>query len=167
MKVGYGYDVHPLVKGRKLILGGIEIPFIKGLKGHSDADVLLHAVCDALLGAISAGDIGQHFPDTSAEYKGISSLILLKKVYKMVKARGFKISNVDTVIVAEKPYLGLYFLRMRRNIAKALNIEIENVNIKATKGEGLGFIGQGKGMAAYAVALLEKKEKYKKKIKVI
>lgn len=157
MRVGYGYDIHPLVKGRKLILGGIDIPFIKGLKGHSDADVLLHAVCDALLGAISAGDIGQHFPDTSAEYKGISSLILLKEVYKMVGARGFKISNIDTVIVAEKPYLGLYFLTMRRNIAKTVNIGIENINIKATTGEGLGFIGQGKGIAAYAVALVEKK----------
>lgn len=159
MRIGYGYDVHPLVKGRKLVIGGVTVPFEKGLQGHSDADVLLHAVCDALLGAMTAGDIGKHFPDTSPKYKDISSLTLLKEVYKIIESKGFKINNIDTTIVAEKPYLGLYFLRMRENIAKALNIELEKVNIKATTSEGLGFIGEGKGIVAYAVALIEEPQK--------
>ena len=159
MRIGYGYDVHPLVKGRKLILGGVAIPFEKGLKGHSDADVLLHAVCDALLGAIAAGDIGKHFPNTSAKYKDISSLVLLKEVYKLIESQSFSISNIDATIVADKPLLGFYFLMMRENIAKVLNIELARINIKATTSEGLGFIGEGKGMAAYAVALVEETKK--------
>ena len=159
MRIGYGYDVHPLVKGRKLVLGGVTVPFEKGLKGHSDADVLLHAVCDALLGAMTAGDIGKHFPDTSPKYKDISSLTLLKEVYKIIESKGFKINNIDTTIIAEKPYLGLYFLRMRENIAKTLDIELEKVNIKATTSEGLGFVGEGKGIVAYAVALVQESQK--------
>jgi 2-C-methyl-D-erythritol 2,4-cyclodiphosphate synthase len=159
MRIGYGYDVHPLVKGRKLILGGVKIPFEKGLKGHSDADVLLHAVCDALLGAMAAGDIGQHFPNTSAKYKNISSLVLLKEVYKIMKSGNFNLGNIDATIVADKPLLGGYFLSMRENIAQTLRAKLEKISIKATTSEGLGFIGQGKGMAAYVVALIEESKK--------
>ncbi|MFH1784511.1 MAG: 2-C-methyl-D-erythritol 2,4-cyclodiphosphate synthase [bacterium] len=165
MRVGYGYDVHALVKGRKLMLGGVHIPFTKGLKGHSDADVLLHAICDALLGAISAGDIGKHFPNSDKKYKNISSLILLGEVRSMVEQRGFVIENIDSVIIAEKPQLGLYFLRMRQSIAKVLNISLDRVNVKASTSEGLGFVGRGKGIVSYAACLVEATKSYRKKAK--
>lgn len=155
-KVGMGYDIHRLVKGRKLFLGGVKIPFPKGLAGHSDADVLLHAICDALLGAIGQGDIGEHFPNTDRRYRGISSIILLEKVYAFVKKRGFRVGNVDTMILAEEPNLKSFKPKMRARIAKALNLKGEEVNIKATTQEGLSF-GK-KAIAAYAVVLLESKK---------
>ena len=153
-RTGIGYDVHPLVKGRKLVLGGVRVPFSKGLKGHSDADVLLHAIADAVLGAAGKGDIGEHFPDTDRKYKGISSLVLLERVRKVIGAGGWKIANVDCVLLAEEPKISPYKPAMKRNIAKALSIESQRVNIKATTNEGLGFIGRREGMAAYATALL-------------
>jgi 2-C-methyl-D-erythritol 2,4-cyclodiphosphate synthase len=155
MRIGNGYDVHRLVKGRKLILGGVTIPFEKGLLGHSDADVLLHAVCDALLGAAGLGDIGLHFPDTDIQYKDISSLNLLSKTCSMVAGKGFAVVNLDTVILAEAPRIFPYREEMRKNIAKAAGIEPENINIKATTGEGLGFTGRGEGIGAMCVALIE------------
>lgn len=155
MRVGIGYDVHPLVEKRRLILGGVNISFEKGLAGHSDADVLVHAIMDALLGAAGEGDLGQHFPDSDPRYKGISSLVLLGEVGLFLKERGLKIINIDTVIVAQAPKLAYYILEMRSNISEVLDISISQVNIKATTTEGLGFCGQGQGMAAYAVALLE------------
>lgn len=151
MRVGMGYDVHRLVEGRKLILGGVEIPFAMGLLGHSDADVLLHAVKDALLGAAGLGDIGRHFPDTDQEYRGISSLILLKKVGDMLKERGYLTNNIDAVVVAERPKLAPYIKEMQVNIAKVLEIPVDRVNVKATTTEGLGFTGIGQGIAAHAV----------------
>jgi 2-C-methyl-D-erythritol 2,4-cyclodiphosphate synthase len=151
---GIGYDVHPLVKGRKLVLGGVNIPHEKGLKGHSDADVLLHAIADAVLGAAGQGDIGMHFPDSDPRYKGISSLKLLAQVGRVIKEAGFEISNVDCVLLAEAPKIGPYRQKMGRNITKALNIDVDRVNVKATTNEGLGFIGRREGMAAYATALL-------------
>jgi 2-C-methyl-D-erythritol 2,4-cyclodiphosphate synthase len=153
-RTGIGYDVHRLVKGRKLLLGGVTIPYVKGLKGHSDADVLLHAIADAVLGAAGQGDIGMHFPDTDPRYKGISSLKLLVQVGKVVGKAGFKVSNIDCVLLAEAPKIGPYRRKMCQNIAKALNIDPDRVNVKATTNEGLGFIGRGEGMAAYATALL-------------
>ena len=158
VKTGLGYDVHRLVKGRKLVLGGVKIPHHCGLDGHSDADVLLHAVCDALLGAAGEGDIGEHFPDTNAKYKNISSLKLLAEVYRTVRKAGYKIINVDTVILLEEPYLKDFKPRMRANIAAALKLKSEDVNIKATTQEGLGFVGSKEGIAAYAIVTLEKKK---------
>ncbi len=155
--VGMGYDVHRLTLGRKLILGGVEIPYEKGLEGHSDADVLIHAVCDALLGALGKGDIGEHFPDTDSRYKGISSLVLLGHVANLVQEEGFVIQNIDTVILAQEPNLKAYKGRMRFNIAYQLAIDESLVNIKATTQEGLGFIGHKEGIAAYAVAAIAKK----------
>ncbi len=155
MRVGIGYDVHPLVKGRKLILGGVTIPFEKGLKGHSDADVLVHAVCDALFGAASLGDIGLHFPDTDPKYKDVSSIELLAKTFQMVKAEGFSILNIDATIFAEAPKLSPYRSAMQQNIASTLKLEPDQVNIKATTTEGLGMIGSGAGIAAMAVVLIE------------
>jgi 2-C-methyl-D-erythritol 2,4-cyclodiphosphate synthase len=155
-RIGFGYDVHRLVENRKLILGGIEIPFEKGLIGHSDADVLIHAIADSLLGAIGKEDIGTHFPDTSDIYKGISSMILLKKVAYFVHEGGFIINNIDTTIVLEKPKISSYFLQMRDNISQALNIGIDEVNIKATTNESLGDIGKGQGAAAFAVSIVRK-----------
>ncbi len=155
MRVGIGYDVHRLVKGRKLILGGIEIPFAKGLLGHSDADVLIHAVCDALLGAAGSGDIGRHFPDTDLEFEGISSMELLKRVHKIIHAKGFSVINVDTTILAEIPKLQPYLESMQKNTAGILGIAQHSVNIKATTTEGLGIIGKGEGMAALSVALIK------------
>ncbi len=155
-RIGNGYDVHPLVKDRKLILGGVEIPYELGLGGHSDADVLLHAICDAILGACGAGDIGHHFPDTSGEFKNISSLLLVKRVGKTCADRGFKISNTDAIIVAQEPKVSPYFEEMKNNIAVALGIEPAQVNIKATTTERLGFEGQKEGISAHAIALLEK-----------
>lgn len=154
-RIGNGYDVHPLVKERRLILGGVVIPYERGLGGHSDADVLLHAICDAILGACGAGDIGHHFPDTSGEFKNISSLLLLKRVGKTCIDRGFKISNTDAIIVAQEPKVSPYLKEMKTNIALALGIEKSQVNIKATTTEQLGFEGRKEGISAHAIALLE------------
>ncbi len=155
MRIGIGYDVHRLVKGRKLILGGIEIPFAKGLLGHSDADVLIHAVCDALLGAAGSGDIGRHFPDTDPEFEGISSMELLQRVHKIIHAKDFSVVNVDTTILAEIPKLQPYLEFMQNKIAGILGIMQPCVNIKATTTEGLGIIGKGEGIAALSVALID------------
>ena len=158
MRVGYGYDVHQLEEERPLILGGVEIPFKKGLYGHSDADVLLHAISDALLGACALGDIGQHFPDTDAEFKNIDSRILLRKITKLVEEKGFCVENVDATIVAEKPKLAPYISEMRKNIADDLGIEIDRVSVKATTSEEMGFEGKGKGMSARAVTLISERK---------
>ncbi len=155
IRAGTGYDSHRLAAGRPLILGGVEIPFERGLLGHSDADVLLHAICDALLGALGEGDIGRHFPDTDAAFKGISSLILLRRVCEMVEARGFGILNVDATIIQEKPKLKAYLPGMVKNIASACRIPPDRVNVKATTNEGMGFVGRGEGVAAMAVVLIK------------
>ncbi|MDL2280536.1 2-C-methyl-D-erythritol 2,4-cyclodiphosphate synthase [Selenomonadales bacterium OttesenSCG-928-I06] len=149
-RVGIGYDVHQLVEGRKLIIGGVEIPHIKGLLGHSDADVLLHAIKDALLGAAALGDIGRHFPDSDSRYEGASSLELLREVGRILAQKDFQVNNIDATIVAQKPKLAPYIETMNKNIADALNIEISQVNVKATTTEKLGFAGTEQGMAAYA-----------------
>ncbi len=154
MRVGFGYDVHPLVEGRPLILGGIKIPYLYGLQGHSDADVLLHAISDALLGAISEGDIGRHFPDTDPQYKNIRSTILLKKVMTRIREKGFHILNIDATILAQRPKLSDHIPRMVKEIADVLEIETGRINVKATTSEGLGFAGRGEGISAYAVALV-------------
>ncbi|OGW14961.1 MAG: 2-C-methyl-D-erythritol 2,4-cyclodiphosphate synthase [Nitrospinae bacterium RIFCSPLOWO2_12_FULL_45_22] len=156
-RIGYGYDIHPLEAGRKLILGGIEIPFQKGLAGHSDADVLVHAICDALLGAIGQGDIGLHFPPTSPEYKDISSLKLLEKVIRWVKEKGFVVGNLDSTIVAQKPQISPYFEAMKQTLAPIMELALDRANIKAKTPEGLGPIGHGEGIAAYAVVILMRK----------
>jgi 2-C-methyl-D-erythritol 2,4-cyclodiphosphate synthase len=150
-----GYDVHPFAEGRPLILGGITIPYHQGLAGHSDADCLAHAICDALLGAISEGDIGRHFPDSDPRYKDVESLLLLKKVAQMVEQKGFRVINIDATIAAQAPQLAPYRTRMEGKIAATVGIESEQVNVKATTTEGLGSIGRGEGIAAYAIALLE------------
>jgi 2-C-methyl-D-erythritol 2,4-cyclodiphosphate synthase len=155
MRVGFGYDVHPFVSGRPLVLGAVHIPYLFGLKGHSDADVLVHAICDALLGAIAEGDIGRHFPDTDPQYRDIKSTILLKKVMDKVKEKGFTPLNVDATIVAQKPKLSEFIPRMVKEMAEILGIETGRVNVKATTTEGLGFTGREEGIAAYAVALVE------------
>ena len=155
IRIGHGYDTHRMVDGRKLILGGVEISFPRGLHGHSDADVLLHAVCDALLGSLSLGDIGAHFPDHDPQFKDISSLKLLERVGAMVKEKGFRVGNIDTTIIAQEPRLSGYIAQMGKNIAKTLGIDTEKINIKATTTEGLGFIGKGEGIAAHAVAVVE------------
>ena len=154
MRIGQGYDVHRLVEGRKLILGGVEIPYEKGLLGHSDADVLLHAVMDALLGAAALGDIGQHFPDSDERYKGISSVELLKEVGKILQENGYLIENIDSTVIAQRPKLLPYRPQMAKNIADALGIEPDQVSVKATTEEGLGFTGTGEGISAQAIALL-------------
>ncbi|ONI43038.1 2-C-methyl-D-erythritol 2,4-cyclodiphosphate synthase [Candidatus Epulonipiscium fishelsonii] len=156
MRIGMGYDVHKLTENRKLILGGVTIEYMKGLLGHSDADVLLHAIMDALLGASSLGDIGTHFPDTDDKYKGISSLELLKHVGQLLKENHFSINNIDSTIVAQKPKLFPYINIMRENIAKTLNFNVDQINIKATTEEGLGFTGSEEGISAYAITLLER-----------
>lgn len=156
-RIGYGYDIHPLEAGRKLILGGIEIPFQKGLAGHSDADVLVHAICDALLGAIGQGDIGLQFPPTSPEYKDISSLKLLEKVIRWVKEKGFVVGNLDSTIVAQKPQISPYFEAMKQTLAPIMELALDRANIKAKTPEGLGPIGHGEGIAAYAVVILMRK----------
>lgn len=158
MRVGLGYDVHRLVEGRDLILGGVKIPYEKGLLGHSDADVLLHALTDALLGAAALGDIGRHFPDTDERYRGISSLILLEKAYTLVKERGYSLGNADMVLILQKPKLKEYIPFMEENIAGALSCEKERISVKATTEEGLGFTGQGEGVSAKAIVLLEKSQ---------
>lgn len=157
-RIGQGYDVHRLVEGRKLILGGVEIPHPTGLLGHSDADVLLHAVCDALLGAAALGDIGQHFPDSDPAYAGVSSLVLLRATAEKLRRAGFSVGNLDATVVAERPKLAPYLPQMRENIAKTLEIPVERVSVKATTEEGLGFTGVGAGVAAFAVCLLEQQE---------
>ncbi len=151
MRVGIGYDIHRLVRDEKLVLGGVHIPFELGLAGHSDADVLVHSICDALLGAMALGDIGQHFPDTDMQYRDISSLILLDRVNSLIQSRGFITNNVDTVIIAQKPKLASFIPDMRHNIAENLGIAVESVSVKATTAERLGSIGQGKGIAAEAI----------------
>jgi len=156
IRIGNGYDVHRLVTGRKLVLGGVDIPHSTGLDGHSDADALLHALCDALLGAVGAGDIGSHFPDTDPKWKGISSLVLLEQVTANCRDKGFEIVNVDTIIVAQKPKLAPFLPEMKKNMAQAMGIGIGQINIKATTTEKLGFTGKEEGIAAYAVALLSK-----------
>ncbi len=155
MRIGFGYDIHRLVPERKLFLGGVEIPFEKGLEGHSDADVLLHAVCDALLGAMGDGDIGRHFPNTDPSFKDISSLKLLQNVAAKLADRKFAVENVDSTLLAERPRIAPHVDRMVENIARALRVSPSRVNIKATTHEGLGYIGEGIGMAAYAVVLLK------------
>jgi len=157
MRVGIGYDIHRLVRGRKLIIGGVEIPFEKGLLGHSDADVLVHSICDALLGAMGLGDIGQHFPDTDEKYKGISSMKLLKEVMEKVKKGKFKIINIDANIIAEKPKLLPYIEEMKKNIRKILGKDV-SVNIKARTNEGLGEIGRGEAIASQSIVLLKNPE---------
>ena len=154
MRIGQGYDVHRLVEGRRLIIGGVDIPYEKGLLGHSDADVLLHAVMDALLGAAALGDIGQHFPDSDERYKGISSIALLKEVGKILQENGYMIENIDSTVIAQRPKLLPYRPQMAENIAAALGIEKEQVSVKATTEEGLGFAGTGEGISAQAIALL-------------
>ncbi len=156
-RTGIGFDVHAFAKGRKLIIGGIEIPFDKGLKGHSDADVLLHAISDALLGALALGDIGKHFPDTDLEFRGADSAILLKKIYEMILKKGYIISNLDSIVVLEKPKLAPYIFQIQDKIAEILETEAENISIKATTTEKLGFVGRGEGISALATVLLIKK----------
>lgn len=154
MRVGMGYDVHRLVEGRDLILGGVKIPYEKGLLGHSDADVLLHAIMDALLGAAGLGDIGKHFPDKDPKYSGISSLLLLKKTGELLEEENLVIGNIDATVIAQRPKLLPYMEEMKQNIAQTLGIEVSQVNIKATTEEGLGFTGTGEGMSAQAICLL-------------
>ena len=160
MRIGMGYDVHKLVEGRKLILGGVEIPNEKGLLGHSDADVLLHAIMDALLGAAALGDIGKHFPDTDPAYKGISSIRLLEHVADLLEEHQFLIENIDATIIAQRPKMRPYIDTMRENIAKALKIESDQINVKATTEEGLGFTGSGEGISSQAICMLEKVMNY-------
>lgn len=157
MRIGHGYDVHRLVPDRKLILGGVEVPYEKGLDGHSDADVLVHAVMDALLGAAGLGDIGRHFPDSDPQYQGISSLLLLQAVQKTLTEHGYRTGNIDATIVAQKPRLSCYVDEMVRNMARILLVEPGQINVKATTEEHLGFTGSGEGIAAHAVCLLESK----------
>ena len=154
MRIGMGYDVHRLVEGRDLIMGGVKIPYEKGLLGHSDADVLLHAISDALLGAAALGDIGKHFPDSDPAYKGISSLILLKKVGELLEQESFLIENIDATIIAQAPKMRPHIDTMRENIAAALQLDVRQVNVKATTEEGLGFTGTGEGISAQAICML-------------
>ena len=156
-RIGEGYDVHRLKDGRKLILGGVDIPFTKGLDGHSDADVLVHAIMDALLGAAALGDIGKLFPDNDDAYLGADSIELLKKVVKVISDKGYNVVNIDSTIIAQKPKLAPYIDSMRANIASAIGVDKDDVSVKATTEEGLGFTGTGEGIAARAVALIEKK----------
>ena len=155
MRIGHGYDVHRLTEGRKLILGGVEIPYEKGLLGHSDADVLTHAVMDALLGAAGLGDIGRHFPDNDDRFLGADSLLLLKEVCRLLSVKGYRIGNVDVTVIAQRPKLMQFIPEMRRNLAGVMNVDEDAVNVKATTAEKLGFTGEGLGIAAHAVALIE------------
>jgi len=155
MRIGTGYDVHRLTDDRRLIIGGVDIPYEKGLAGHSDADVLLHAIMDAMLGAAALGDIGQHFPDTDPQYEGISSILLLEKTSALIEANGFITGNIDATIIAQKPKMAGYIFQMRQNIAGALKVPVSRINVKATTEEGLGFTGNGQGIAAQAVCLLD------------
>lgn len=155
MRIGHGYDVHKLVEGRKLILGGVDIPYEKGLLGHSDADVLLHAISDALLGAAALGDIGKHFPDTDTAFKDADSRNLLRQVVNLIEEKGYRVGNIDCTIIAQKPKLKDYIEIMRKNIASDCNVDASCVNVKATTEEGLGFTGEGSGISAHAVCILE------------
>ena len=157
MRIGMGYDVHKLVENRDLILGGVKIPYSLGLLGHSDADVLLHAIMDSLLGAAALGDIGKHFPDSDDRYKGISSIELLKYVGSLLKENNWLIENIDSNIIAQKPKMAPHIENMRKNISEALNIDIDQINVKATTEEGLGFTGEGKGISSQSICLLTKK----------
>ena len=157
MRIGHGYDVHRLVEGRNLIIGGVNIPHHLGLLGHSDADVLLHAISDSLLGALALGDIGKHFPDTDEQYKGADSLELLACVYELVKQQGYEVGNVDATVLAQAPKLAPFIPQMRLNIARALEVELDKISVKATTEEKLGFTGEEKGIAAHAVCLVYKK----------
>ncbi len=156
MRIGIGIDIHPLVAGRKLIIGGVEIPYDKGLDGHSDADVLLHAICDALLGAAALGDIGKHFPNSDPAFKDIDSQTLLKKVRQLLERQNYKPVNVDAMLLLEKPKIAPFIPQMRKNIARCLHLELDCVSIKATTSEGLGFVGKGEGATAHAVCIIEK-----------
>ena len=155
MRIGHGYDVHRLTENRRLVIGGVEIPFVKGLLGHSDADALLHAIADALLGAAALGDIGKHFPDNDNAFKDIDSRVLLRRVVELITAKGYKISNIDATILAEAPKMAPHIEAMRQNIAADCGLDVSRINVKATTEEGLGFTGEGKGIAAHAVCLLE------------
>ena len=156
IRIGHGYDVHRLVEDRKLILGGVEIPFERGLLGHSDADVLLHAISDALLGAVALGDIGKHFPDTDPRYAGADSMLLLKEVVRLVRNEGYQVGNLDATILCQRPKLARFIAAMRENIAACCEIPVSDVSVKATTEEKLGFTGTGEGIAVHAVALLER-----------
>jgi 2-C-methyl-D-erythritol 2,4-cyclodiphosphate synthase len=156
MRVGIGYDVHKLVEGRRLIIGGVQIPHEMGLLGHSDADVLVHSLMDAILGAMSAGDIGKHFPDTDMEYKDISSMILLERVHQLMEEKGYRLVNADNVIAAQRPKLAPYIDQMRENIARVLQVPVEDIGVKATTTERLGFEGREEGISSYSTCLLEK-----------
>lgn len=155
MRIGHGYDVHRLVEDRKLIMGGVEIPWEKGLLGHSDADVLLHAIADAILGALAMGDIGKHFPDTDPAFKGADSMKLLEHVVGLVRGRGYQMANLDATIIAQRPKMAPHILAMRENIARACAVDVDRINVKATTEEGLGFTGTGEGISAHAVVLME------------
>ncbi len=157
MRIGFGYDVHELVENRKLILGGVDVPHELGLLGHSDADVLIHAIMDSILGALALGDIGKLFPDTDMQYKDISSTVLLERVYNVMIEKGFQVGNIDATIAAQKPKLAPYIDEMRAVIAKVLNTSIDNINVKATTTEKLGFVGREQGMSAYGVCLLQER----------
>ncbi|NLC07574.1 MAG: 2-C-methyl-D-erythritol 2,4-cyclodiphosphate synthase [Syntrophomonadaceae bacterium] len=158
VRVGIGYDVHRLVTGRKLILGGISIPFEKGLLGHSDADVLIHAIMDALLGTLALGDIGQHFPDTDPELAGVSSVALLEQVKELLEQKGWRLGNLDSVVVAQRPRLAPHIQSMRENLARIMAVTLDQISLKATTTEGLGFTGTGEGIAAYAVVSVVRKD---------
>ncbi|MBI3768641.1 MAG: 2-C-methyl-D-erythritol 2,4-cyclodiphosphate synthase [Deltaproteobacteria bacterium] len=155
-RIGHGFDIHPLVPGRRLVLGGVEIPGARGLAGHSDADAVLHALTDALLGAIGAGDIGRHYPDSDARYKDRGSADFVRETMVTVRARGYRVANADLTILAEEPRLAPYLDRMRANVAELLGVEVDAANVKATRGEGLGAIGRAEGIAAQAIVLLER-----------
>ena len=155
VRIGHGYDVHRLSEGRKLILGGVEIPYEKGLQGHSNADVLVHAIMDSMLGALALGDIGKHFPDTDPEYEGADSILLLKNVSGIIEKNGFGVGNIDSTVICQSPKLASYIEKMRKNIAAAVGCEISRVSVKATTEERLGFTGTGEGIAAHAVCILE------------
>lgn len=156
IRIGHGYDVHAFSENRKCIIGGVEIPYEKGLLGHSDADVLLHAISDSLLGAAALGDIGKHFPDTDPEFKGADSLVLLEKVNELLEQKGYKVVNVDATVIAQAPKLAPFILEMRENIAKALKTDVEFISVKATTEEKLGFTGRKEGISAHSVCLIEK-----------
>ena len=158
MRIGQSSDIHRLKEGRKLILGGVEIPHEKGLDGHSDADALVHAVAEAILGALALGDLGHYFPDTDPKWEGVSSLVILDQVYEMMKAKGYRIGNVDALILIERPKMAPHIMKMRENIAGALHTSVDNVSVKATRGEGLGFVGHEEGVLAQAVVLLEEEQ---------
>lgn len=157
MRIGQSIDIHQLVEGRPLILGGVEIPHTLGLKGHSDADCLLHAIIESIIGAMGLGDIGKHFPDTDPQYKGISSMILLEKTYEMMQKEGYCIGNIDSIIMCERPKMAPHIMTMRENVSRVLHCDISQINIKATRGEKLGFIGREEGIVCQAVVLLNKK----------